>query len=56
MNCPNYAIRDGLYQVTTEYLCAGFVVKNHCIIACAPILCRRFNYWLHHPKCQWIGD
>lgn len=37
---------DGLYRVTTKYLCAGFVVKNGKIIECAPILQKKLNYWI----------
>lgn len=36
---------DGLYQVTTRYLCAGFEVKNRSITRCAPILKKRISYW-----------
>lgn len=36
---------DGLYRVTTKYLCAGFVVKDHQIIECAPILKAKLYYW-----------
>lgn len=36
---------DGLYQVTTAYLCAGFTVKNGRIQWCAPILRKKLNYW-----------
>ena len=36
---------DGLYQVTTRYLCAGFVVENGRVTWCAPILRRRLPYW-----------
>jgi hypothetical protein len=36
---------DGLYQVTTPYLCAGFVVREGRVISCAPILRKRFPYW-----------
>lgn len=36
---------DGLYQVTTDYLCAGFVVENGRVTMFAPILRRRFAYW-----------
>lgn len=36
---------DGLYQVTTPYLCAGFVVIGGCVTCCAPILRRRLAYW-----------
>lgn len=38
-------MRDGLYRVTTRYLCAGFVVKGGRIVRCAPILCNKINYW-----------
>lgn len=36
---------DGLYQVTTPYLCAGFVVVENKVTACAPILRKRLAYW-----------
>ena len=36
---------DGLYQVTTGYLCAGFVVRGGHVVACAPILRKRIDYW-----------
>lgn len=38
-------MRDGLYQVTTSYLCAGFVIENGRITLCAPILRKRLTYW-----------
>ncbi len=37
--------KDGLYRVTTRYLCAGFVVKNGKIVRCASILRRKISYW-----------
>lgn len=37
---------DGLYQVTTDYLCAGFVIRNGRVAECAPILRRKIDYWL----------
>jgi hypothetical protein len=39
-------MKDGLYQVTTNYLCAGFEVKHGKVVACAPILKRKLKYWL----------
>jgi hypothetical protein len=41
------AIRDGLYQVITRYLCAGFIVRNGRVARqdCAPILWTRLAYW-----------
>lgn len=38
-------MKDGLYQVTTPYLCAGFVVENGQVARCAPILRKRLSYW-----------
>jgi len=37
---------DGIWQVTTSYLCAGFVVKAGLIISCAPILRPKISYWM----------
>lgn len=37
---------DGLYQVTTKYLCAGFVVEQGRVTICAPILRPRITYWI----------
>ena len=37
---------DGLYQVTTPYLCAGFVIENGRVTQCAPILRKRIAYWM----------
>jgi len=39
-------MKDGLYQVKTSYLCAGFVVKNGTVTRCAPILRKRITYWI----------
>lgn len=38
-------MKDGLYRVTTRYLCAGFVVKGGRVTECAPILRRKLDYW-----------
>lgn len=38
-------LEDGLYRVTTSYLCAAFVVEGGKVTACAPILRRRLAYW-----------
>lgn len=38
-------MKDGLYRVTTSYLCAGFVVENGIITRCAPILVNKIDYW-----------
>lgn len=39
-------LKDGLYQVTTSYLCAGFVVENGQVTQCAPILRKKLMYWM----------
>lgn len=39
-------MKDGLYRVTTKYLCAGFVIHKNKLLWCAPILLRKFNYWI----------
>lgn len=38
-------MRDGLYQVTTSWMCAGFVVKEGRIVEAAPILRKKLKYW-----------
>jgi hypothetical protein len=40
------ALPDGLYRVSTPSLCAGFVVAAGRVTLCAPILVRRFAYWV----------
>ncbi len=39
---------DGLYRVTTKYLCAGFVVKGGKVKTsqCAPILRAKLKFWV----------
>lgn len=36
---------DGLYRVTTKYLCAGFTIRNGKLEYIAPILIKNFSYW-----------
>lgn len=43
-------MKDGLYQVTTSYLCAGFIVKRGKVIHCAPILAKNLANWLSRAK------
>lgn len=45
---------DGLYQVTTSYLCAGFVIEGGKMVACAPILRRKLGYWM--TVAERVGD
>lgn len=46
-------MKSGLYRVVTNYLCAGFVVKDNVIIECAPILRKKIHYWVTVAK--WIA-
>ena len=46
-------MRDGLYQVTHQGICAGFVVEQGQVTRCAPILRRRLTWWL--TKARWVG-
>ncbi len=46
-------MKDGLYRVTTSYLCAGFIVRGGVVVECAPILKKRLSYWL--TKAVWIA-
>lgn len=39
-------LNDGLYRVTTPYLCAGFVITDGKVVQCAPILRKRITYWM----------
>lgn len=36
---------DGLYQVTYKGICAGFIVQDGEVVACAPVLQKRLDYW-----------
>jgi len=47
-------MKDGIYQVKTKYLCAGFIVENGSITKCAPILRKKISYWI--TIAVWIGD
>jgi hypothetical protein len=38
-------MKDGLYRVSTPYLCAGFVVEGGVVVRCAPILKGKIEYW-----------
>jgi hypothetical protein len=44
---------DGLYQVTTQYFCAGFVIESGKVAQCAPILRKNFEYWAK--RAQKVG-
>jgi len=37
---------DGLYRVSTRYLCGGFVVEHGQVTMCAPILRGKLSYWI----------
>lgn len=51
---PKKQLKDGLYQVTTQYLCAGFVVVNGLVRECAPILSKQMLRYM--PIAKRIGD
>jgi hypothetical protein len=36
---------DGVYEVSTRYLCARFVVEDGQVTMCTPILRQRLTYW-----------
>lgn len=51
--CPVLAARvvvlaDGLYQVTTSLICAGFVIEEGRLKYCAPVLRKKFDTWWKH--------
>lgn len=39
-------LTDGLYRIEMPYFCAGFIVRDGRVIACAPILRKRLSYWI----------
>lgn len=45
-------MKDGVYQVTTNVFCAGFIIKDGEVVDCAPILRQRIDYW--KTKGVWI--
>lgn len=47
-------MKDGLYRVTTSYLCAGFVIKDDRVTQCAPILWKKLEYWKTIAK--WVAE
>jgi hypothetical protein len=40
------ALPDGVYQVTADRFCAGFVAKGGRVTDCAPILRANLEYWV----------
>lgn len=38
-------MKDGLYQVTTNFFCAAFVIRNGRLAECAPIIRKQFQRW-----------
>lgn len=47
-------LEDGLYEVNTHYLNAGFAITNGEVTWCAPILRKKLDYWKTIAK--RIGD
>lgn len=46
-------MKDGLYEVSTPYMLAGFVVEQGQVTRCAPILRKRLDYW--KSIARWIA-
>ena len=46
-------MRDGLYRVTYEGICAGFVLHKGRVVSAAPVLRRRMRFWAS--IAEWIG-
>lgn len=46
-------MKDGLYQVSTNLFCAGFVIDKGEVTQCAPILRKKLEYW--KTKAIYIG-
>lgn len=42
--------RNGLYQVTTDSYCAGFVISNRVLTRAAPILAKKYPWFLENAK------
>lgn len=51
--CHQQGVIDGLYRVTTSYLCAGFTVEDGRVTLCAPILRKRLSYW--RSVARWVA-
>jgi len=41
-------VKDGLYRVEVGGVCGGFEIQNDVITRCAPILRRKFSFWVKH--------
>jgi|SoimicMinimDraft_15_1059743.scaffolds.fasta_scaffold12037_2 hypothetical protein len=39
-------LKDGLYVVTTNHICAAFVVRKGEVTVCAPILRKKIGYYM----------
>jgi len=47
-------MKDGLWQVNKYDKCAGFIVQNGKVILCAPVLIKKFSFWIRYAK--WICE
>ena len=43
--CQRHDFKNGLFQVTTDYLCAAFTLEAGVVKSCAPILRKKLDYW-----------
>lgn len=54
MTVYHKGLKDGLYAVDVQGICAGFVVEGGLVTQCAPILARKLWYWV--TKGEWICE
>lgn len=47
-------MRDGLYRVTRDGICAGFVLKDGVVVECAPVLRKNIKFW--KTIAMWVGE
>ena len=46
-------LRDGLYRIEHGGICAGFVIEDGRLAACAPILRKHIRSWVR--LAVWLG-
>lgn len=45
VRCQKHDLNNGLFQVTTDYLCAAFALEDGAVKSCAPILRKKLDHW-----------
>lgn len=53
---PPVPLADGVYQVRTDRICAGFEVKDGRVTHCAPILRKHFERWIRYARRITVKD